>query len=86
MKVARPVVLLVGADRGLGYYSDVNVIWYSKLGLNQRQRISDIAEQGVETIYAQYWTRKEMPSRVHVDYVVVDNKNFNVCPGHQKRH
>lgn len=75
LKVARPVVLLVGADRGLGYYSDVNVIWYSKLGLNQRQRISDIAEQGVETIYAQYWTRKEMPSRVHVDYVVVDNKN-----------
>ena len=73
--VARPVVLMIGADRGVGYYNDLNVIRYFKNGLNRLRTLDDILRNGVSTGYAFYWTTAEMPEYVYIDAIVLDGKN-----------
>lgn len=74
---SRPVVLLIGANRGLGYYSDVNVVWYTKLGLDKTYTLSQIIRYGVAGDYVFYWHSLNVPRHIMIDAVVLDNKNFS---------
>ena len=72
---AYPVVLFVGNDRGLGYYSDLNIVLYSKFGLERLRSIDDVVSNGVDSRYVSYWhKRRDIPEKLYIDAVVVDNK------------
>lgn len=74
--LSRPVILLIGPDRGLGFYAGVNVILYTDypFALPSRMTLEEILEQGVSSTDFFHWQTKETPKKAHID-VVVTYKN-----------
>lgn len=74
-EVDRPVVLTLGEDRGIGYYSDVNVVRYEKFALNKERTLDDVILNGVDSKYVFFWHGREIPGTLYIDALIVDNKN-----------
>lgn len=72
--VDRPVVLTLGGDRGIGYYSNVNVVRYEKFALNKERSLDDVILNGVDSKYVFFWHGREIPDALYVDALIVDNK------------
>lgn len=74
-EVDRPVILMIGDDLGIGYHAQVNVIRYTKLGLDQTTSLREILQQGVSTKYHYFWLTKNMPDHVRIDAVVINTRS-----------
>ena len=73
-EVDRPVVLTLGGDRGIGYYSDVNVVRYEKFALNEERSLDDVILNGVDSKYVFFWHGREIPETLYIDALIIDNK------------
>lgn len=72
--VDRPVVLTLGDDRGIGYYSNVNIVRYEKFALNEERSLDDVILNGVDSKYVFFWHGREIPETLYIDALIIDNK------------